>query len=171
MTKKWILFLGYILSSFFISAQDISYKTLDSLQNNSTNLYFDNKNKRYYGCGMSIDCIGLPVVFTNIILDKNKKQITLSGYVNPITTNNGDTIGANIFKLFIAKKVDGKLKKIRLLADVLNIVLKKDKCTEVDEKKLSFSTNFKFSENDFLYIESTELFRLKEYNIGFLLTR
>lgn len=169
MKKYFVLFFLFISLHKCLHAQEIGQKSFDSLLTNKINLYFDNKGKRYFGCGMNLDCMGLPVVFNKIVLNKAKKELKLSGYVNPMSQNNGDTLGTNIFKIFIAKPVRGELTNIRLLADVQDTVIGKSKSTNINLKLLNFTTVFKFGKYDCLYIESDELFRLKEYNIGHLL--
>lgn len=169
MKKYFLAFIFFISCFKYPHAQEISQESFDSLLTNHVSLYFDNKNKRYFGCGMNLDCMGLPVVFTKISIDSLTKQLRLSGYVNPMLQNNGDTLGTNIFKLFIARPAKGRLKYIRLLAEVHNTVIQKSADTDINLKTLNFKTDFKFSKHDCLYIESVELFRLKEYNIGKLL--
>jgi hypothetical protein len=166
-------FFNYILLFIFLSnnvkAQELNQIKFDSVLNQKTVLYFDNLNKKYFGCGMNIDCMGLPVVFTNIYLTKLNNELTISGYVNPMTTSRGDTIGTNVFKIFVAQPYKGKLKKIRTLIDVNNQIMEKSSNSSVNIRLFKFQSSFRFKKKDCLYIESTGLYRLKEYKIGLLL--
>ena len=44
-----------------------------------------------------------------------------------------------------------------------------DSNSSIDDKKYNFSISFRYTKNDFLYIESGQLYKLKEYQIGKLL--
>ena len=169
MIKQFFVLSVLAFFTVRIFAQDISDSDFNKLANNKPVVYFDKANKRYFGCGMNLDCMGLQVIFKTAHLDKGNKELRLSGYVNPITTNNGDTNGTNIFRIFIATPVKGKLKNIRVLADVADTVQSISATTTIDLNNLSFKTEFKFLKRDCLYIESGSLFRLKEYCIGSLL--
>ncbi|HEX2629591.1 MAG TPA: hypothetical protein VHM26_11275 [Chitinophagaceae bacterium] len=159
--------LVFLTSRIF--AQNISSNDFNNLIRNYRPLYFDNANKKYFGCGMNLDCMGLEVAFKSVALQRAQKKLELSGYINPVTVGDGDTIGTNIFKIFIARPGKRKLKHIRVLADFENTIKNKSEGTTIDLNKKSFITKFKFSRKDCLYIESTSLFRLKEYDIGSLL--
>jgi len=168
MVKRFFILNVFVLFAASLFAQEISNNDFNKLVNNKSIAYFK-ANKKYFGCGMNLDCMGLQVVFRTIYFDKANKRLRMSGFVNPMTQNNGDTTGTNIFKIFIAKPLNGELKNIRILAEVENDIKRKSETTAVNLKELSFTTDFKFSKGDCLYIEGGELFRLKEYCISALL--
>lgn len=169
MINRFLILNVFVLFAIKLPAQEISNKDFNRLISKKSVLYFDNAKKKYFGCGMSLDCMGLEVVFKTVLFDKANKRLRISGYVNPMTQNNGDTIGANIFKIFIATPVKGELRNIRILADIEDTIKSKNEATTVNLKEFSFATDFRFLKGDCLYVESGEMFRLKEYCISSLL--
>ena len=170
MKKRFFISSVFFLFTIKLFAQEISDSDFSKLVSNKSILYFDNANKKYFGCGMNLDCMEIQMFFKTVYFNKGDKKLRISGYVNPTTTNTGDTIGANIFKIFIARPVKGKLKNVRMLAEVEDTVKSKIVTTTINSNEFSFTTDFKFSKGDCLYIESGELFRLKEYCISSLLS-
>jgi hypothetical protein len=169
MRKHFFLFITLAFTVEFLNAQVISEESFSTILNNKPIIYYDKINKKYYGCGMNLDCMGLPMSFTNIVLHKQQRRLKISGYVNPTTSKkNRDTIGTNNFKIFVAKPVKSRLTNIRILAEVFDTIRTVSNRSMVDTAKFSFSVDFAFSKDDCLYIESGELFRLKEYKIGSL---
>ena len=166
--KRFIIVSIFLLLVVNIFSQKLSENDFSKLLRNKSDLYFDKANGKYFGCGMNLDCMGLPILFKSVELDRMARKLVLTGFVNPITQDS-DTIGTNIFRIFIAKPVKGKLKRIRILAEVVDTIKAVAPNTTVDIKALSFKTSFQFSKHDCLYIESNEMFRLKEYDIGSLL--
>jgi hypothetical protein len=163
-----ILIFNILLFSATLFAQEITEKDFNRLTGSKSVIYFDDANGKYFGCGLSLDCMGLPVFFYEIRFDKANRRLKISGFVNP-NIQGTDTLGTNIFRIFIAKPVKGKLRNIRSLVEVEDTVKTRSEKTTVNIKQLSFKTDFYFSKGDCLYIESGELFKMKEYNISSLL--
>jgi hypothetical protein len=169
MTKHLVFILLIFHVSSILYGQEIEKSEFNKLVNKNAQFYYDKANKRYFGCGLNLECMGLTVSFRSIYFDKPQKKLKISGFVNPLSQSNGDTTGTNIFRIFIARPVNGELKNIRILADVENDIKSKSETTNIDVKELSFETEFRFLNGDRLYFEGGGSFRLKEYNISTLL--
>lgn len=168
MTQRFLVLTFLLFYTVNLFSQNISEDVFNKLLTNKRVVYFDSKNKKYFGCGLNLDCMGLPVFFKSIVFKKEDKRLRIEAYINPIIDTD-DTTGANIFRIFIAKPGNGKLKSIRILADVEDTIKEASKNTVIDLRKGRLRIDFVFSKSDCLYMESGEMFNLKEYNITSLL--
>jgi hypothetical protein len=168
--KKYGSFLIYfIYLNLRVYSQEISEEQFGTLLSQTTPGYFDNKNKRHFGCGLNLDCSSFQIFFTEIVLNKQQRRLFISGYVDPLTRANGDTIGTNVFKVFLAKPKKLALKKITTLLDVQDSLLYSDQLAKLNAKKMSFKITVPMGKKRRLYFETTSLRRFKEYQIDKLL--
>jgi len=169
MDKLIASFIGAIV---FINchSQELNTEEFKKLQTSKHSLYWDNNSNSYFGCGLNLDCIPLPVIFKKVTFNGKQKELQIEGYVNP-RINESDTIGLNIYNIFTASPKNRGLKKIHTLLRV-GIGLKNiDNNCSVNLSTGYFRLKFSFSKKTRLYIESGELYNMNEYNIGSLLDR
>jgi len=168
MNKRLCIVFCFLYIGLNVCSQNISQKTFESLLTADNKVYFDKNTNRFFGCGINLTCFELPVLFKSIVIDRKNKNLTISGIVNP-DFKEGDTIGTNDFNIFLARPRKKNLRNIRVLIKVDGDVKFTDSNSSIDDKKYNFSISFRYTKNDFLYIESGQLYKLKEYQIGKLL--
>lgn len=167
MEKIIVSIIGALI---FINShsQELTAEEFKKLQTSKHSLYWDNNSSSYYGCGLNLDCIPLEVIFKKVTLNRKQKELQIEGYVNPLIKES-DTVGLNIYNIFIAVPQNRKLKKIYTLLRVSSDLKSLDNSCSVNLSTGHFSLRFSFSKKTRLYIESGELYNMNEYDIGALL--
>lgn len=168
MTKLIASFIGTLVL-INCQSQELNIDEFKKLQTSKHSLYWDNNSNSYFGCGLNLDCIPLPVIFKKVTFNPKQKELQIEGYVNPRINDNNDTIGLNIYNIFTAVPKNQKLKKIHTLLRVGIGLKDMDDSCSVNLKTGYFFLKFSFSEKTRLYIESGELYNMNEYDIGSLL--
>ena len=161
MHKPVFFLILMILVTPRVRSQEITESEFKKLQNSERVIYYNDNENQYYGCGLNLDCIPLPVMFKSIFLDKKRKQLTIDGFIKPYI-DKVDTVGTKQYEIFIARPRKNKLKDVHILMDRHSIT---------NSATGYFKVQFSFSKQDRLYIESGQVDNLNEYNIGSLLAK
>jgi len=128
-------------------------------------VYFDRESNRYYGCGISIHCQGLPLIIQSFSYSKDDKLFNLKGYISPIT-DKFDTIGTNVYRIFLAVPTEGTLVHIRPLVVVNDTIQTLSKSCQANLKTGYFDISFTVLGKERLYIEGTSRERLMEFDLA-----
>ena len=163
--NKYFIAICCMLSFDLLGQEPIKDSIFQNLATKPRPLYFDTKNNRYFGCGLSLDCpVPLFLIFKDVFFYRKKRSIKLTVYINPVADAK-DTIGMNTFRIFVAKPKCERLESIHILADVSAGTLVVDKRTTANPAKGYVNTTFKFKKGYRLYIELPSLAMI-EYNLS-----
>lgn len=135
---------------------------------NTHALPYRDKNRWLLGCGETLECSHMRVIFYQIRFNRSQKSLLIAGrLIDPSTIN--DTTGVFSF-IFLAQAQQDKLKKIRSLPTSYKRPRNDKHDNTFPYREGDFIIKFEFTDRDRLFFNSPN-FRAIEFNIGQLLLK